>query len=66
MQLENDIASKIIKYMLGKDYQVFTGPEECNIVYLEGISESWTLNPDAPNIFNDRRVVIKVLNGTPK
>ncbi|BAZ49576.1 peptidoglycan binding domain-containing protein [Nostoc sp. NIES-4103] len=66
LKFSNDIASIIIKYMLGKDYQVFTDPKEYNIIYLEGVSEDWTLNSDDPNKFNDRRLVIEVAEGVPK
>ncbi|MFN6568848.1 peptidoglycan-binding protein [Dendronalium sp. ChiSLP03b] len=66
LKLGNDIASRILKYMLAQDYQVFTGSKEYNIVYLEGIDGDWTLNSDTPNGFNDRRIVIEVVNGVPK
>ncbi|MDZ8237889.1 MAG: peptidoglycan-binding protein [Nostoc sp. ChiQUE01a] len=66
LKLGNDIASKIIKYMQAKNYQISTNPKEYNIVYLEGVNEDWTLNKDTPNQFNDRRIVIEVVDGIPK
>jgi hypothetical protein len=66
LKLGNDIASKIVKYMQAKNYQVFTSPREYNIVYLEGVNENWSLNSDTPNQFNDRRIVIEVVEGVPK
>ncbi|MEH1983205.1 peptidoglycan-binding domain-containing protein [Nostoc sp.] len=66
LKLGNDIASRIVKYLQSKGYQVFTNPKEYNIVYIEGINGDWTLNNDAPNEFNDRRIVIEVVNGVPK
>lgn len=66
LKLGNDIASRILKYMLAQDYQVFTGSKEYNIVYIEGMDGDWTLNSDTPNGFNDRRIVIEVVNGIPK
>ncbi|MCC5640046.1 peptidoglycan-binding protein [Nostoc sp. CHAB 5844] len=66
LKLGNDIASRIVKYMLAQNYQVFTGPKEYNIVYVEGMDGDWSLNSDAPNGFNDRRIVIEVVNGVPK
>ncbi|MBD2616349.1 peptidoglycan-binding protein [Nostoc punctiforme FACHB-252] len=66
LKLGNDIASKIIKYMQAKNYQIFTNPKEYNIIYLEGVNEDWTLNSDTPNQFNDRRLVIEVVDGVPK
>ncbi|MFK0730631.1 MAG: peptidoglycan-binding domain-containing protein [Gloeotrichia echinulata GP01] len=66
LKLSNSIASRIVKYLQVKNYQVFTKPKEYNIVYIEGMSEDWTLNNDAPNEFNDRRIVIEVVDGVPK
>ncbi len=66
LKLGNDIASKIIKYMQAKNYQISTNPKEYNIVYLEGVNEDWTLNSDTPNQFNDRRIVIEIEDGVPK
>ncbi|MFN6513893.1 MAG: peptidoglycan-binding domain-containing protein [Nostoc sp. CreGUA01] len=66
LKLGNDIASKIIKYMQAKNYQISTNSKEYNIVYLEGVNEDWTLNSDTPNQFNDRRIVIEIEDGVPK
>jgi hypothetical protein len=66
LKLGSDIASRIIKYMQAKNYQVFTNLREYNIVYIEGINEDWSLNSDPPNQFNDRRLVIEVVDGIPK
>ncbi|MDB9458327.1 peptidoglycan-binding domain-containing protein [Dolichospermum circinale CS-545/17] len=66
LKLGNDIASKIVKYMLAENYQVFTNPKEYNIVYIEGINGDWTLNNDAANEFNDQRIVLEIINGVPK
>lgn len=62
----NDLAGRIIKYMQSKKYQISTKPGEYNIVYIEGLNADGTENTDAPNQFNDRRMVIEVVNGTPK
>ncbi|WP_041234146.1 peptidoglycan-binding domain-containing protein [Cylindrospermum stagnale] len=66
LKLGDDIASKILKYMLAQNYLVFSEPKEYNIVYIEGMNEDWTLNNDAPNEFNDLRIVIEVVDGIPK
>ncbi|MEA5506027.1 peptidoglycan-binding domain-containing protein [Halotia wernerae UHCC 0503] len=66
LKLGNDIASRIVKYMLAENYQVFTAPKEYNIVYIEGMNGNWSLNSDASNQFNDRRIVIEVVDGVPK
>ncbi|MBD2579787.1 peptidoglycan-binding domain-containing protein [Oscillatoria sp. FACHB-1406] len=62
----NDLAGRIIKYMLTKDYSISVKPGEFNIVYVEGMNADGTENTDTPNHFNDRRMVIEIVNGTPK
>ncbi|MFN6475345.1 peptidoglycan-binding domain-containing protein [Nostoc sp. DedQUE07] len=62
----SDFASRILKYMQAKGYQVFSNNQEYNIVYIEGLNADGTLNNDAPNVFNDRRIVIEVVDGVPK
>lgn len=66
MQLGNDLASRIVKYMQKKNYQIATGNDEYNIVYVEGMNADGSLNSDPPNQFNDRRMVIEIVNGRPK
>jgi hypothetical protein len=61
----NDPAGKIYQYMKKKNYRFFTGPQEYNIVYLEGINEDFTENRDRPNYFNDLRVVLEVRDSVP-
>lgn len=66
LNLGDDLASRIIKYMQAKGYKVALGANEYNIVYLEGANEDGTPNSDQPNHFNDRRILIKFENSTPK
>lgn len=65
LNLGNDLASRIVKYMQLQGYQIFQGIREYNIVYLEGMNADGTLNGDPPNCFNDRRLVIQVVDGIP-
>jgi peptidoglycan hydrolase-like protein with peptidoglycan-binding domain len=65
LKLGNDLASRIIRYMQAKGYQIFQGIRQYNIVYIEGMSADGTLNKDTPNQFNDRRMVIQILDGVP-
>ena len=60
-----DLADRIIKYMQEKGYQIATGNQEYNIVYLEGVDADGTVNSDVPNQFNDRRIVIQFVNAKP-
>jgi hypothetical protein len=61
----DDFAGRIIKYMQLKDYWVARAPGYLNIVYVEGVGEDGTLNDDAPNKWNDRRLVIQIKNRKP-
>lgn len=60
-----DMASRIYNYMVKKGYVVSTGRKEYDIVYIEGINPDFTLNNDAPNEFNDLRLVLELQEGKP-
>lgn len=60
-----DLAARIVQYMRQKRFQVFTGPGERNIVYVEGMDPDGSLNADPPNQFNDLRLVIECVDGRP-
>jgi hypothetical protein len=66
LDLGNDLASRVVKYMQQKKYHVATGAREFNIVYVEGMNPDGTLNDDKPNEFNDVRMAIEFINGKPK
>jgi hypothetical protein len=66
LDLGDDLASCVAKYMQQKKYHVATGAKELNIVYIEGLNPDGTLNDDKPNEFNDVRMVIEFVNGKPK
>lgn len=66
LNLGNDLASRIIKYMQKKRYHFATGSKEYNIIYIEGMNSNGSLNDDTPNEFNDLRMVIEFVNGIPK
>jgi hypothetical protein len=51
--------------MQAQKYQIFQGIKRYNIVYVEGMNADGTLNSDAPDYFNDRRMVIQILDGVP-
>ncbi len=59
LDLENDLASRIVKYMLQKGYQVATNPQEYNIIYLEGMDIDGKLNGNPAYYFNDIRLIIE-------
>lgn len=64
--LPNNLAGRIVKYMLNHNYVVATGDKEFNIVYVEGMNADGKLNNDAPNEFNDLRLVIEFISGVPR
>ena len=66
LQLSNDLASRIIKYMILKNYHISLNPKEYNIVYVEGMNADGQKNTNAPNQFDDRRIVIEIVNLVPK
>lgn len=59
----SDLASRIVCYMLKKQYFVSAGPKRYNIVYVEGVDSDGTPNDDAFNEWNDRRIIIEIVNG---
>jgi hypothetical protein len=63
----NDLAGRVIKYMLANSYNISYRPDTYNIVYLEGVNLDGTENDDEINIFNDLRMVIQIdTMGVPK
>lgn len=59
------LAVSVMRYMQAKNYRIFEGKQQYNIVYLEGVDKDGCLNADLPNEFNDRRLVIQILNNQP-
>jgi hypothetical protein len=62
----NDLAGRIIKYMISNGYSISQQLGTYNIVYIEGIDPDGTLNDDRINYFNDLRTVIQIDIGVPK
>lgn len=60
------LADRIIGFMGKNGYVIFKQPKHYNIVYVEGMNSDGTLNDDAPNCFNDLRLVIEFENNIPK
>ncbi|WP_293864469.1 peptidoglycan-binding domain-containing protein [uncultured Alsobacter sp.] len=51
---------KVVAAMQQKAYFINRHPDCLNIVYLEGVNPDGTLNDDAPDVFNDVRIVFGV------
>jgi hypothetical protein len=62
---KSDLAGRVFRYMRRKNYWFARLPKYLNIVYIEGANKDGALNDDAPNKFNDRRIVITVEDGVP-
>jgi hypothetical protein len=54
------LAGKVVAAMQRRGYWIARAPGTVNIVYIEGLDIDGTPNDDAPNVFNDVRMVIKV------
>ena len=66
LELDDDIPSRIIAYMLQEKYYISLGEKRYNIVYVEGMNVDGTLNDDAADRFNDLRCLIEIVNGRPR
>jgi hypothetical protein len=63
----SDLAGRVIKYMVSKDYNISQEKGTYNIVYIEGVDPDGTENSDELNTFNDLRMVIQIdAMGVPK
>jgi hypothetical protein len=54
------LAGKIVTAMLAQRHWICRHPRAVNIVYVEGMDPDGTPNDDAPNQFNDTRLVLRV------
>ena len=66
LQLSDDLASTLVKYMFAKGHWVARVPGFINIVYVEGMDEDGHLNDDPPDKWNDCRILIGIEEGRPK
>jgi hypothetical protein len=66
INLGTDLASLIIGFMLKQNYFISRGPHRYNIIYIEGTNADGIVNSDRFNEWNDRRILIEIVGGTPK
>ncbi|EAP96945.1 hypothetical protein JNB_20083 [Janibacter sp. HTCC2649] len=57
--LGTDLGSKLVRFMLANGFFVARLPGFLTIAYIEGANDDGRPNPDKPNEFNDRRIVLK-------
>jgi hypothetical protein len=67
LKLGDDFASRIVKYMLLKNYFVARLPDFRTIVYVEGCDDNGTANRDEFDKWNDQRIVLDITaSGKPR
>lgn len=59
-------AQRLIAYCQEKNYKIDKGAGEKNIIYIEGMYPDGKLNDDAPNVWNDTRLVIEFKKDLPE
>ncbi|MBD2019280.1 hypothetical protein H6F43_03670 [Leptolyngbya sp. FACHB-36] len=62
---QRQLASKIVSYLTAKGWRFSQQAGEVTIVYLEGKNADGSDNDNAPDQFNDRRVVLTFKDGQP-
>lgn len=60
LNLKDDFPGRVLKAMQKQRYWITRHPLCCNIVYVEGCDVDGRKNDNAPNEFNDLRLVIRV------
>lgn len=58
MPIPPTVITKICDYMRAQGYELSSKPGEKNIIYVEGMDTNGNLNADAPNQFNDVRLIL--------
>jgi predicted chitinase len=64
--VQSDLAHHIIAAMERKGYQIDRGPNEINIVYVEGMNADGSPNDNEANKWNDLRLLIRFEGGEPR
>lgn len=58
-----DLTARTIRLMKRLGHWICRHPDCVNIVYLEGVNPDGTKNDDRPDVFNDLRMLIRVVRG---
>lgn len=56
---------KILNYLANRDWEIYDRSSHYNIVYVEGVNWDGTQNADRLDEWNDRRLIIEFVSGTP-
>lgn len=65
-KLNGDLATRVLMFYSDRSFKVATGKDECNIFYLEGMNRDGSLNNNDRFRWNDRRCIMKIVDGVPK
>lgn len=60
LRTPDTLAGRIVRAMLYRGHWVNRHPDCVNIVYVEGMDANGTPNTDAPDVFNDLRLLLRV------
>lgn len=66
LKLDGSLAGRVLQCMVDRGYWISQGDRRFNIVYLEGCDQNGVPNSDRLNEWNDRRLLIEVIDGIPK
>ncbi|MEO6039451.1 MAG: hypothetical protein ABIQ93_13645, partial [Saprospiraceae bacterium] len=59
------LAKRLLRYMQQEGYWIARMPGMLNVVYVEGVDRQGLPNDDRTDDWNDRRIVITIVNGRP-
>lgn len=59
----DNLAGRLVKALQEAGHWICRHPRCVNILYVEGLDADGTPNDDAPNVFNDLRVVLRINSG---
>jgi len=61
----DDLAGRIVRAMQQRGHWIARHPDCLNIVYVEGLDPDGEPNDNAPNRFNDLRLLVRIVDGVP-
>lgn len=60
LNVTKTLAGRVTAAALANEFWLCRHPDCVNVLYVEGMDEAGTINDDAPNQFNDVRIVLKI------
>lgn len=56
----DDLDGRLVSALRANGHWICRHPDCVNILYVEGMNADGTVNDDAPNVFNDLRIVLRI------